>query len=530
MTSLTAFMIRCALAGAGALGLVAAAQAADPLRGAALYQTYCLDCHGSAEAPTNPTSLNARNLAPVLREGIANPRSGMGFLGDILTTSDIDSIVAYLGTTPARVDFTDQALGGSSPTRSVTIRAGREDLTALRASAQGDFSIADNSCGDRVPAGGSCSVAVRFEPRASGERGGLLSISHSGVTSPVRVELAGRGRADLPQPAALLTLEAASIAFGTVSVGQSSAETALIVRNSGNADLTVLSAVAPIGFPVRNDCSGAIRPGSSCRIAVAFQPASLGSVAGDLVLVSNQPGGAVRVPLTGTGAREVSRLAWTGNRLAIEFGATAIGRSAAAQTLSLVNQGPGPATLESLSISGGEAGDFVVEPTSSCQPGLTLEAGGQCLTTIGFAPRGTGERTARLAIQASAQLPGALALTGIGTPAAPAIAATNVGAGGCTLGGGHQAFDPFWPLLTGLAVWVLVWRRRQPTQRLGKGGAQANGAFRPPRPSLPSGSDGPGPKQLRLPARPVRPAHPAIATDDAATFAPRGSQAPPDPA
>jgi cytochrome c553 len=140
-----------------------AAQLVDPARGAALYQTYCLDCHGPRQAPTNLTVLNARNLSGVLAEGIANPRSGMQFLRDVLSPTDMDSVVAYLGTEPAQLDFGRQALGEPGIARSVTIRSGREPLTGLATTVQGDFSRVGGSCGLQLGPDQSCTVELRFD-------------------------------------------------------------------------------------------------------------------------------------------------------------------------------------------------------------------------------------------------------------------------------------------------------------------------------------------------------------------------------
>ncbi len=470
MTRSSSFAGRLVVIGMALLAIAENSHAADPVRGAALYQTYCLDCHGTLQAATNATVFNARSLAPVLREGIANTRSGMGFLGDILSTADIDSVVAYLGTDPGRFDFGDQPLGGSTVARSFTVQAGREDLTGLRTAIQGDYSAVRTTCSDRLVAGTTCTVDVRFQPQGAGERSGLLSISHSGVSTPVRITLDGRGRADLPQPAALLTLDLRSLDFGSVTAGQASAEAGLTLRNSGNADLTVLSAVAPVGFNIRNECGGAVRPGGTCRLGVVFQPASFGAVSGELAITGNQAGGVVLVPITGTGAREVARLSWTGGPTRIDFASTPVGRASALQTLALVNQGPGPVSIEALTVTGSDAGEFVLDATSGCQPPLTLAVGAQCSIAISFAPRSTGERSARLAVQASAQLPATLTLAGTATPAATAATPTNLGAGGCTVGSGHPAFDPWWPMLVGLSIAVLVWRRwqRARTRRQGR--------------------------------------------------------------
>ena len=58
-----------------------------------------------------------------------------------------------------------------------------------------DFSLVATTCrGASLPKDASCSVTVRFRPRAAGARAAQLTVVDNAVDSPLVVELAGTGR------------------------------------------------------------------------------------------------------------------------------------------------------------------------------------------------------------------------------------------------------------------------------------------------------------------------------------------------
>ena len=60
---------------------------------------------------------------------------------------------------------------------------------------QADYVISDDHCGGSVvPAGGSCSISVRFAPSARGARVAVLEITTNAAHSPHTVALRGVGR------------------------------------------------------------------------------------------------------------------------------------------------------------------------------------------------------------------------------------------------------------------------------------------------------------------------------------------------
>lgn len=579
------------------LGVAQPAHAADLARGQGLYDQYCLACHGPAEAPVNATSLNARNLGPVLREGIANARSGMLFLGDVLSASDIDDIAAFLGNTPLALAFPAQALDEAGAVLSVQVRAGRENVGRLAVTVEGEYTRVGGTCTTGLAANTACSVDIAFRPRGLGARPGAVLIAHDGIATPARLPLSGvgapasrgvlasdlsslafgagpvggpealqrlevqnlgsasltlapirltgaaaadfrvaggtcsvgavlvpAGRCTLEvafratatgpraatlelsaadgssalslvlqgvgqsRPAPLLVLDTQRLDFGVQVAGQVSLAREVVARNQGSAPLNWISRIAPPAFTIQGDCIGTLAPGAACRLEIRFLPAAIGPTEGRLVLLTDSEGGPQELSLVGEGVRAAPQLAWLPERASLDVGTSPVGRAGRSDALLLVNPGPDPVTLLAFSIAGSQAAEFAVAASTTCRIGQVLAAGERCSVAIEFLPRAAGPREASLSLSASGEAPRVLRLSGTGQNAA----ATNLGGGGCTLGGGHPAFDPIWPLLVLAALGVLAlrrWQERTAARRAGT--VDTAGA---PRPSTAAGADASRPK------------------------------------
>jgi cytochrome c6 len=93
-----------ALAAALPALLACSAQAADTQRGASLYATHCLVCHGANGTPVMPGSPNFRRMEGLMRPdmqlvtAIRNGKGAMpGYFG-ILRDREILDVIAYLRT------------------------------------------------------------------------------------------------------------------------------------------------------------------------------------------------------------------------------------------------------------------------------------------------------------------------------------------------------------------------------------------------------------------------------------------------
>eukprot|EP01036_Dinobryon_divergens_P061017 gene61017-81352_t len=165
--------------------LPAAAWSADPALGTSKFSQNCAACHSVASTASVD---RGRNSPAMIRNAISNV-GAMSFLSS-LSTGDLEDIAAYLGNTPSSLSFPATTVGQASTTQVVTVRASRTAaLGSLAATASGDFVLQGGTCGTSLAASSSCTVGVAFAPGSAGSRSGSLSISHSGLTTPVTVAL-----------------------------------------------------------------------------------------------------------------------------------------------------------------------------------------------------------------------------------------------------------------------------------------------------------------------------------------------------
>lgn len=98
---------------------------------------------------------------------------------------------------PIGVNFGDQKVGTKSHPVPVTLtNVGTTALSisqiAFTGADPGDFSQTNN-CGNSVPAGGSCTIKVRFEPKVKGQRSANLAVTDDGGGSPQTIPVVGTG-------------------------------------------------------------------------------------------------------------------------------------------------------------------------------------------------------------------------------------------------------------------------------------------------------------------------------------------------
>jgi len=99
---------------------------------------------------------------------------------------------------PGVVDFFNQAVGTTSPAETVTLEnTGRVALNVSGATIAGpnadEFGISGNGCRAPVAPGGTCRVAVKFFPSATGPRNASLSVASDASPTPYELPLAGSG-------------------------------------------------------------------------------------------------------------------------------------------------------------------------------------------------------------------------------------------------------------------------------------------------------------------------------------------------
>lgn len=100
---------------------------------------------------------------------------------------------------PALLKFGKVTVGGLSAPLTLTVsNPGNRQLalhdTVLTGGQAGDFQVSASTCASGLAAGASCTLDLRFQPQALGERAATLLLIDSAFDSPQAVGLAGTGK------------------------------------------------------------------------------------------------------------------------------------------------------------------------------------------------------------------------------------------------------------------------------------------------------------------------------------------------
>jgi Beta-propeller repeat/Abnormal spindle-like microcephaly-assoc'd, ASPM-SPD-2-Hydin len=199
---------------------------------------------------------------------------------------------------PTSLTFPTQLVGTASAPQNVTLtNSGAASLSITSIATTGDFSQTNN-CGTTVAAGASCSISVTFTPTTINARTGTVVVTDNAPASPQTVTLTGTGT--------YVTWTPASLSFGTVAVGTSSAPQTIMFTNNASTTLTIKS-VAITGpdnkdYSQTDTCGTSLARHSSCTITVTFTPTATGLRTADVTISDFLGGNSTQnIPLTGTG-------------------------------------------------------------------------------------------------------------------------------------------------------------------------------------------------------------------------------------
>jgi hypothetical protein len=197
---------------------------------------------------------------------------------------------------PTSLIFASQSVGSTSTPQSIVFtNTGNGQLTVTSIQATGDFAQTNN-CATLAASVGTCTVVVTFTPTSTGSRMGTIIVTDSAPNSPQTLSLSGTAGA----PAN--TLSVSSLTFAEQTVGTSSSAQAVLLTNTGNANMVVSSVSAVGDFSQSDNCPGNLSPAASCTINVTFTPVTGGSRTGSLIVSDNSLSGSGLVTLSGNGS------------------------------------------------------------------------------------------------------------------------------------------------------------------------------------------------------------------------------------
>ena len=191
-------------------------------------------------------------------------------------------------------------------------------------------------------------------------------------------------------PMAMLT--PASLDFGKVQLGSTSAAQIATLTNTGTVPVTVTSITFnnPLAqYSQTNNCGTVVAVGTSCQITIVLKP-TLIPAARNTTLTVLDGAGTQTVTLTGAGVAPSGTLST--NRLT--FGTQATGTTSTPQVVTLFNTGVGPLTSTVTFTST----QFKLGPPLPTACGATLLAGASCTFNVVFAPTSGGTKTGNMVV------------------------------------------------------------------------------------------------------------------------------------
>jgi hypothetical protein len=205
--------------------------------------------------------------------------------------------------TPTSLTFPALPVGTFSLSKSATLKnTGSGALSIVSIGRSGDF-YEGNNCPTTLAASASCTIRVIFTPTSPGTKSSAVTIADNAPGSPHQLRLSGTGSGT---GSIALKLSPASLSFGSIAVGATSASQTVTLTNKGTVAASFLD---PFGFATsgRNwrdfhkdpHCGTSLAPGKSCTVSVFFKPLATGTRTGFFLV--RQGAASQQIPLSGTG-------------------------------------------------------------------------------------------------------------------------------------------------------------------------------------------------------------------------------------
>jgi hypothetical protein len=260
-------------------------------------------------AATLQSQVTFAGTAGVTYSFMVSAYSGDG--GNLAFNLTFDS--PLVGLSPPGLDFGAQPLNVTTSAQIVNVKnTGNVALhisgITIAGADSADFHPT-NTCnaGSYAPTTG-CTVSVTFKPTAGGPRSAELRVSDDALGSPQAVPLTGRG--------AGVSVSPASLNFGSVPVGSTSAPSGVTFTNLGAAPVhvwgTAIVGTNPGDFSRINSCPlppATLAAGAHCAITVRFTPSTATARSASLMISHDGGASPSSVSLSGTGTAPLSHSA-----------------------------------------------------------------------------------------------------------------------------------------------------------------------------------------------------------------------------
>ncbi len=320
-----------------------------------------------------------------------NPNHGQ----EIVTTNSFTVAAAAAPTialSPATLNFGNVNTGATATLPSQIQNTGTASLTVTaiaRCTAPAtstEFTWTAPALPFTVAPGGSATLSASYAPTAAGTDTGCIALTTNASNGPT-TNLAVTGTGVVPA-APRIAVAPATLAFGNVTVGATSAQT-FTISNTGTAALTgtVARATGTSTEYTFSPASFNVAAGASQVVTVTYAPTGIGADTGSIAVSSNDPTApTTSVPVSGTGvAAPAPAIALS--PAALTFGSVTVGGSASLP-VQVQNAGTAPLTVTAIA--------RCTSPVTSTEFGwsppapFTVAAGGSTTVTVTYAPTAAG--------------------------------------------------------------------------------------------------------------------------------------------
>ena len=313
-----------------------------------------------------------------------------------------------VGVTSATLNFGTVAIGSSKtlPDALTNNTSAAVTISSIQGLGSG-FQLTGITVPLVLAAGQSAPFNVTYQPTTAGDP--TTTISFVAPNAQALASLSATATAVTP---GTLAANPASLAFGSVAVGDNSSLSETLT-NTGGSSVTITTVTAsaaaftlgPLTLPAT------LTTNQSVTFTVTFTPTTTGAASGSLSVVSNASNSPLSIALSGTGTTAAAgTLAVSPTTLS--FGSVIDGSSS---PLTGKLSATGAAVkVSSESITGANSGDFVL---SGISLPVTIPAGQSSTFTVTFTPGASGTASASLSFASNASnSPAVQSLTGTGKP------------------------------------------------------------------------------------------------------------------
>ncbi len=309
---------------------------------------------------------------------------------------------AQLSVTPGIIGFGDQPVNTASAPRSVTLsNIGNAPLQVDSIdTANAPFALTGGNCGPvplNVAAGDSCTLDYTFMPDSTGIAAQSIVIASNSTTSPNMLQLNGNGTQ------AILALTPDQVNFGDQAIDSTSTPLQASLTNNGGAVLMISSITGPTSpfAAAGGSCGPApimLLPNDSCSLNYTFSPTVTGPAGQTISITSNALSTPDDLQLTGNGI---------GAMLSVmpgilDFGDWPLGMDSDPEIVVIDSIGEIDLQVNTISIIGPDAGDFVLIAAADQCSNVTVPIGDFCGFEIVFNPSASGIREAQARIISNA--------------------------------------------------------------------------------------------------------------------------------